>query len=109
MESSIVGAMVHTTVGVVPITDESHGSIANESLRTLTGEADASPDRDNLCEAQNAAMRESPTIPVVEGDMELKTRRCLICQSPFPSAWVGERICRRCKSTATWRSGVGRK
>ena len=86
MESPIVGATVHFGVGVVPITDESHGLIANESLRTLTGEADASPDRDNPCDAQNAAMRESPTNPVVEGDMELKTRRCLICQSPFPSA-----------------------
>lgn len=53
IESSVVGAMVHNAVGVVPITDESHGSIANESWRTLMGEADASPDRDNLCEAQN--------------------------------------------------------
>lgn len=109
MESSIVGAMVHTAVGVVPITDESHGSIVNGSLRTLTGVEDTSPDHDNLREAQNAARRKSPTIPVVEGDMELKTRRCLACQSPFPSAWAGERVCRRCKSTVTWRSGVGRK
>jgi len=37
---------------------------------------------------------------------EPKTRKCLICKSPFPSAWAGERICRRCKSTSAWRSGA---
>ena len=60
MESCIVGAMVHTAVGAVLIIDESHGSIANGSLRTLTVEADASPDRINLCEAQNAASSRPP-------------------------------------------------
>ena len=38
-------------------------------------------------------------------DREPKTRNCLLCKSPFPSAWAGERVCRRCKSTSTWRSG----
>lgn len=37
---------------------------------------------------------------------EQKIRNCLICKSPFPSAWAGERICRRCKSTSAWRSGA---
>jgi hypothetical protein len=37
---------------------------------------------------------------------EQKIRKCLICRSPFPSAWAGERICRRCKDTAAWRSGL---
>jgi hypothetical protein len=37
---------------------------------------------------------------------EQKTRNCLICKSPFPSGWAGERICRRCKSTSAWRSGA---
>ena len=37
-------------------------------------------------------------------DREPKTRNCLLCKSPFPSAWAGERVCRRCKSTSTWRS-----
>jgi hypothetical protein len=36
-----------------------------------------------------------------------KTRTCLRCQSPFESAWAGERICRPCKSTHAWRSGEG--
>jgi hypothetical protein len=35
---------------------------------------------------------------------EQKIRKCLICRSPFPSAWAGERVCRRCKSTSAWRS-----
>jgi hypothetical protein len=35
-----------------------------------------------------------------------KTKPCLICKAPFLSEWAGERICRRCKSTAAWRSGV---
>ena len=37
---------------------------------------------------------------------EPKIRNCLICCRPFPSAWAGERICRRCKSTSGWRSGA---
>jgi uncharacterized paraquat-inducible protein A len=39
-------------------------------------------------------------------DDEEKVRKCLICKSPFPSGWAGERICRRCKSTSAWRSGA---
>ena len=35
---------------------------------------------------------------------EEKTRKCLICKTPFQSAWAGERVCRRCKATSTWRS-----
>lgn len=37
---------------------------------------------------------------------EAKTRKCLVCKSPFPSSWAGERICRRCKSTSAWRGGA---
>lgn len=36
-----------------------------------------------------------------------KIRTCLRCQTPFESAWAGERICRPCKSTHAWRSGEG--
>jgi hypothetical protein len=36
---------------------------------------------------------------------DMKTRRCLVCRTPFPSEWAGERICRQCKSKAAWRSG----
>jgi hypothetical protein len=37
--------------------------------------------------------------------LQRKTRRCLMCHTPFDSAWAGERICRRCKSSAGWQSG----
>lgn len=47
MESPVGGAKFHFFVGEVLITDESHGSIASESLRTLTDEADVSPDCDS--------------------------------------------------------------
>tara|TARA_R110002110_G_scaffold407872_1_gene629073 strand:- start:143 stop:349 length:207 start_codon:yes stop_codon:yes gene_type:complete len=33
------------------------------------------------------------------------TRSCLRCQEKFESSGFGERICRRCKSTSTWRDG----
>lgn len=35
-----------------------------------------------------------------------KLRQCLRCQTAFLSEWAGERICSRCKSTTTWRSGM---
>lgn len=34
-----------------------------------------------------------------------KFRRCLMCRDSFESSWAGERICKRCKSTAAWREG----
>jgi hypothetical protein len=42
----------------------------------------------------------------LERTVDEKIRKCLICRSPFPSAWAGERVCRRCKSSSTWRSGA---
>lgn len=35
-----------------------------------------------------------------------KIRQCLRCRSDFESAWAGERICSRCKSSNAWRSSV---
>ena len=34
-----------------------------------------------------------------------KLRHCLSCRDQFTSAWAGERICPKCKSSSTWRSG----
>jgi len=34
-----------------------------------------------------------------------KLRTCLSCNGPFESEWAGERICRRCKGTSSWRGG----
>ena len=36
---------------------------------------------------------------------EPKTRSCLRCKTLFQSEWIGERICRRCKSAKIWRNG----
>ncbi len=44
--------------------------------------------------------------PVPDEDIEPKLRHCLACRSPFTSAWAGERICPKCKSSSTWRSGT---
>jgi hypothetical protein len=35
-----------------------------------------------------------------------KRRACLCCAGPFESAWAGERICPRCKGSATWREDL---
>ena len=37
---------------------------------------------------------------------EPKSRQCLKCREPFSSEWSGERVCKRCKSSGTWRSGL---
>jgi len=55
---------------------------------------------------------EAPAFPKEEENPEDVTtpsvsmdRQCLRCQSSFPSAWVGERICTRCKTSSAWRQG----
>lgn len=35
-----------------------------------------------------------------------KVRDCLRCNARFASAWSGERICKHCKQSTTWKSGV---
>jgi hypothetical protein len=34
-----------------------------------------------------------------------KTRRCLVCSEDFVSAWAGERVCKKCRSSTAWRQG----
>lgn len=36
---------------------------------------------------------------------QAKTRRCLSCGEDFPSAWAGERVCKKCRSSTKWRQG----
>ncbi len=48
------------------------------------------------------------TKPAPEMDIDPKVRNCLSCLRPFTSEWAGERICRKCKSLVTWRSGSKR-
>ena len=44
--------------------------------------------------------------PEADRGDEAKMRACLVCKRRFLSAWAGERICRSCKSTSSWRGGV---
>ena len=39
-----------------------------------------------------------------DSQAQAKTRKCLMCQSPFASSWAGERVCRKCESSNTWRT-----
>ena len=51
-----------------------------------------------------AKNKEADVVDITDEAAE-KTRYCLVCREPFQSAWAGERVCRKCKSTAAWRSG----
>jgi len=42
-----------------------------------------------------------------EPPVHAKSRPCLKCQAPFESAWSGERVCPKCKTSRVWREGVG--
>jgi hypothetical protein len=57
--------------------------------------------KDNDTEAARGQPAQDPEVTAEE-----KIRKCLICRSEFPSAWAGERVCRRCKGLSSWRSGV---
>jgi len=50
------------------------------------------------------AVPETPS-PDADSGPETITRSCLMCSDAFPSAWAGERICKKCKSTSAWREG----
>ena len=41
----------------------------------------------------------------IEATPEPKARECLRCNAEFSSAWAGERICSRCKTSSAWRQG----
>ena len=110
-----------------------HGSAARSHMiaRPLLARAAAGPHSRKTCGTRcpSAGERHARIGPKVEMSLELKdqedrsvelnrykkpeseqnpapkTRNCLICRSPFQSAWSGERVCQRCKTTTTWRSG----
>lgn len=44
--------------------------------------------------------------PAPERSHKAMNRKCLMCQDEFESSWSGERVCKRCKSSNTWRSGT---
>ena len=41
----------------------------------------------------------------IEPPQQTKFRHCLKCQAPFESAWSGERVCPKCKTSPDWREG----
>ncbi len=51
-------------------------------------------------------MAKNQSKPKPERTYVAQTRHCLRCSEPFESAWPGERICRRCKGSDSWREGV---
>ena len=34
-----------------------------------------------------------------------KDRKCLLCGDQFLSSWAGNRVCKKCRSSARWRNG----
>lgn len=40
----------------------------------------------------------------VDTHSERKTRTCLMCRRKFMSEWIGERVCKKCKATVTWKT-----
>lgn len=47
--------------------------------------------------------------PEADEATDTKLCDCLACRRPFLSAWVGERICPKCKTSSAWRTGVAPK
>ena len=43
--------------------------------------------------------------PETDTKTDVKQCKCLMCGKKFESAWAGERICSKCKSTNAWRNG----
>ena len=52
--------------------------------------------------------RQYPLSPANQRPAEYRPRerKCLSCKTMFNSEWSGERICKKCKGSHTWRSGL---
>jgi hypothetical protein len=55
-------------------------------------------------EAIMASSSEKNQKPGPDKVYEVKKRKCLMCRDNFKSAWPGERVCQKCKSTNLWRA-----
>ena len=75
-------------------------------MSSLKENADAFADCSLADDDQVSEARDERDDLPTQREGEAKVRDCLICRTPFPSAWAGERICRRCKSTSAWRGGA---
>ncbi len=54
------------------------------------------------CGKTDEAQDDAPDL--LETQEEPRLRLCLKCSTEFESSWAGERICKRCKASGTWRS-----
>jgi hypothetical protein len=36
-------------------------------------------------------------------------RRCLMCKDMFERAWSGERVCKRCRGSGTWKNSLAHR
>jgi len=50
-------------------------------------------------------MTKDTTKPTTDIQYVTKRRNCLMCDESFVSEWAGERVCKRCKSNDSWRTG----
>ncbi len=53
---------------------------------------------------KTAAVRKKPEADEDQHANQRRVRACLKCATKFESAWFGERVCRPCKSGATWQT-----
>ncbi|SER87483.1 hypothetical protein SAMN04490244_103352 [Tranquillimonas rosea] len=53
-------------------------------------------------------MKDTTIEPVRHTPNAPARRDCLRCKAPFDSSGFGERICRRCKLSSTWRTSPQR-
>ena len=79
----------------------SGSAVSTRERRTVTAR------RETLSKVPSAPKKASANYSKPEAGTEetQQTRTCLTCGRSFTSEWAGERICRRCKSSSTWRQG----
>jgi hypothetical protein len=72
----------------------------------MTDSLDTRPSRHELDDVETWSRSDEHRKPQTDRTSEAKMRACLICKQQFLSAWAGERVCSKCKSTSAWRGGV---
>ncbi len=64
-------------------------------------------DLDTYGEASAVAANPTMEAPGGRGGRDVsRDRLCLRCKDSFISEWFGERICRRCKKSSSWKNGA---
>jgi len=44
-------------------------------------------------------------VPEPAKSADERMRICLVCDKEFLSTWSGNRVCKRCRASATWKQG----